>query len=120
MAKRTYISTKGVREVQQIIETKYGFYVSLGKIFSLQPFYILPQRKERSKVLNLRFRKHLTDKTRRTLRSHIRNHDTDGFYQLKCISGNCEKCHLSPKFTDNDFNIPDQVKYPLTRMEKEK
>ena len=37
--------------------------------------------------------------------------DQNCFYQLKCISSDCDKCELVPMFSNKDFNIPDNVNY---------
>ena len=111
-----YIATKTVREIQHTLETKHDLHFSLGIICSLKPFYIVPpsEREKESCLckfclnLHLKFdalQKHLKDKTRRvsSMSSYFANgiscaQDQNGFYQLKCISSDCDKCKLVPVF----------------------
>ena len=131
-----YISTKTLRKIKDAIELKHGFHVSLGMMLSLRPFYVLPPT-EREKAsclckfclnLWLKFKelmKHLNDQTKKisSMSAYFGhgitcNQNQNGFYQLECISNNCDNCKQLPMFSMDDFDVPDEVSYPQFEVEE--
>ena len=127
--RRIYTKTL-MRQIQDIVKSKVWAELSIGSIHKLKPFYIENStERERERKLscifcwNLRLRynalqTHLKDKSKKsdTLSDYCLHGTTcekepNGFYQLKYVSAESEKCSMKDMFENDDFTIPASVKY---------
>ena len=117
---RRRVFTKPVWQLQAIVEKKIISSISTGFIWKNKPFYVVsPPEREKASILckfslklRLKFdelQTHLKDKDKKT--TNMSEYFTNviecakneiGFYQLKCISSECDNCKLIL-----DFKIPD-------------
>ena len=120
------VFTKTVRQLRTIVEAKIGNRISTGSVWKNKPFYVIsPSEREKASCLckfclNLRLKfdelqTHLKDEDKKmTSMSEYFAHgiecmkDENGYYQLKCISSECDNdnCRLKPIFQSDDFEIP--------------